>query len=270
VVVLGINRDERRIALGHKQIDENPWDAFEEKYKVETDTTGTISRIIDKGLIVTLPLGVDGFIPITHLGPSKLKKAIDYYKEGDEVPAKVIEFDKENKKIVLSISNYFKDKETKEWETYLTKQGVEKTTLKELLKEEVSADQKKTEAKEQPKKSVPTKTAKEAEIADGEKKTKKEEVPKDEKTVKEEKLEQEKTSKEEKGKAEVAKTVKEAKSKAAAESVDSEKNSKIVEEVSKDKKGETKGKKTVKQEKGKAGGEKTSKTEKDSTKKEKS
>ena len=103
VVVLGINRDERRIALGHKQIDENPWDAFEEKYKVDTDTTGTISRIIDKGLIVTLPLGVDGFIPITHLGPSKLKKAIEYYKEGDEVPAKVIEFDKENKKILSAI-----------------------------------------------------------------------------------------------------------------------------------------------------------------------
>jgi len=88
VIVLGINRDERRIALGHKQIDENPWDAFEEKYKIGTDTKGTISRIIDKGLIITLPLGVDGFIPITHLGPSKLKKAIDYYKMGDEVPAR--------------------------------------------------------------------------------------------------------------------------------------------------------------------------------------
>jgi small subunit ribosomal protein S1 len=270
VIVLGINRDERRIALGHKQIDENPWDAFEEKYKVDTDTTGTISRIIDKGLIVTLPLGVDGFIPITHLGPSKLKKAIEYYKEGDEVPAKVIEFDKENKKIVLSISNYFKDKETKEWETYLTKQGVEKTTLKELLQEDASADQKTTEDKEQPKKSAAVKTTKQQETTGAEEKTKTEEAPKDEKVVKEEELEQKKTSKEEKSKAVEEKTVKEVKSKAASESVDKGKKSKVVEEVAtKAKKEETKGKKTVKEEKGKAGVEKTSKTEKDSTKKEK-
>jgi small subunit ribosomal protein S1 len=270
VIVLGINRDERRIALGHKQIDENPWDAFEEKYKVDTDTTGTISRIIDKGLIVTLPLGVDGFIPITHLGPSKLKKAIEYYKEGDEVPAKVIEFDKENKKIVLSISNYFKDKETKEWETYLTKQGVEKTTLKELLQEDASADQKTTEDKEQPKKSAAVKTTKQQETTGDEEKTKTEEALKDEKVVKEEELEQKKTSKEEKSKAVEEKTVKEVKSKAASESVDKGKKSKVVEEeATKAKKEETKGKKTVKEEKGKAGVEKTSKTEKDSTKKEK-
>jgi small subunit ribosomal protein S1 len=136
VIVLGINREERRIALGHKQVEENPWDAFQEKYKIDTETSGVVSRIIDKGVIVTLPLGVDGFIPSTHLGHAHLKKAIEYYKVGDEVPAKVIEFDKENKKIVLSIINYFKDKEQKELEDYLNKQGVEKTSIEELLKEE--------------------------------------------------------------------------------------------------------------------------------------
>ena len=140
VVVLGINREERRIALGHKQIEENPWDAFENKYKVDTETTGTVSRIIDKGVIITLPLGVDGFIPINHLGHPKLKKATDYYKPGDEVPAKVIEFDKDNKKIVLSVSNYFKEKEENEWEEYLAKQGVEKNTLEEILKSSLSPE----------------------------------------------------------------------------------------------------------------------------------
>jgi small subunit ribosomal protein S1 len=136
VIVLGINREERRIALGHKQVEENPWDTFQEKYKIDTETTGVVSRIIDKGVIVTLPLGVDGFIPSTHLGHPHLKKALEYYKVGDEIPAKVIEFDKENKKIVLSVINYFKDKEQKELEDYLNKQGVEKATLEELLKEE--------------------------------------------------------------------------------------------------------------------------------------
>jgi small subunit ribosomal protein S1 len=134
VIVLGINRDERRIALGHKQIDTNPWDTFEESYKIGTETEGAVVRLIDKGIIVTLPLGVDGFIPTNHLGHSKLKKAAEYYKVDDKVPAKVIEFDKENKKIVLSVSDYFKDKENSELENYLSKQGVEKTTLEDLLK----------------------------------------------------------------------------------------------------------------------------------------
>jgi small subunit ribosomal protein S1 len=147
VVVLGINRDERRIALGHKQIEENPWDAFEDKYKVDTETNGTVSRIIDKGVIVTLPLGVDGFIPINHLGHPKLKKATEYYKTGDEIPAKVIEFDKDNKKIVLSVSNYFKDKEEKEWENYLSKQGVEKNTMEEILKSSLGSGAKKSDEK---------------------------------------------------------------------------------------------------------------------------
>jgi len=147
VVVLGINRDERRIALGHKQIEENPWDAFEDKYKIDTETKGTVSRIIDKGVIVTLPLGVDGFIPINHLGHPKLKKATEYYKTGDEIPAKVIEFDKDNKKIVLSVSDYFKDKEEKEWEEYLSKQGVEKNTMEEILKSSLAVNDKKAEEK---------------------------------------------------------------------------------------------------------------------------
>jgi len=146
VVVLGINREERRIALGHKQVEENPWDAFEEKYQVDTETKGTVSRIIDKGIIITLPLGVDGFIPINHLGHAKLKKVSDFFKQGDEVPAKVIEFDKDNKKIVLSITNYFKDKEKNEWSDYLEKQGVEQTTFQELIKD-APAESKKKEDK---------------------------------------------------------------------------------------------------------------------------
>jgi small subunit ribosomal protein S1 len=155
VIVLGINRDERRIALGHKQIDENPWDVFEDTYKVDTETEGKVARIIDKGVIVTLPMGVDGFIPMTHLGHPKLKKATEYYNIGDDIPAKVIEFDKENKKIVLSVTNYFKGKEDKELATYLSGHGVEKTTLQDIVKdlpedlstEEKPAAEKKTSAK---------------------------------------------------------------------------------------------------------------------------
>jgi len=132
VVVLGINREERRIALGHKQIEDNPWDAFESSYKDGTDTEATINRIIDKGVIVTLPMGVDGFVPNQHLGLQKSQRASDMYKVGDNIPAKVIEFDKENKKIVLSVTSYFKQKENNEWEDYLTSHGASKPTLEEV------------------------------------------------------------------------------------------------------------------------------------------
>jgi len=132
VVVLGINREERRIALGHKQVEANPWDSFEENYNIGADATGKVNRIIDKGIIVTLPLGVDGFVPNQQLGLPKGKKASEIYEVGSEVPVKVIEFDKENKKIVLSVSAYFKDKEEREYQDYLNKQGVEKTTLGDI------------------------------------------------------------------------------------------------------------------------------------------
>jgi len=171
VIVLGINRDERRIALGHKQIDENPWDVFEDTYKVDTETEGKVARIIDKGVIVTLPMGVDGFIPMTHLGHPKLKKATEYYNIGDDIPAKVIEFDKENKKIVLSVTNYFKGKEDKELAQYLSGHGVEKTTLQDIVKdvpedlakEEKPAAEKKTSAKKKEDTDKETAVAPEAE-----------------------------------------------------------------------------------------------------------
>lgn len=134
VVVLGINREERRIALGHKQIDANPWDAFADTYGIDTETSGKVSRIIEKGVIITLPLGVDGFIPNQHLGLPRGKKPAESFQIGDDVPAKVIEFDKENKKIVLSVSAYFKNKERQDYDEYLSKQGLVKATVEDIVK----------------------------------------------------------------------------------------------------------------------------------------
>jgi small subunit ribosomal protein S1 len=205
VIVLGINRDERRIALGHKQIDSNPWDAFEDSYKIGTETEGVVVRLIDKGIIVNLPLGVDGFIPTNHLGHSKLKKAADYYKIEDKVPAKVIEFDKENKKIVLSVSDYFKEKENSELENYLSKQGVEKTTLEDLIKpgskptaekEEEKTESKEEKAEEKPEVKTEAKkeTTKKAEEKPADDVKEVEEPPKEE-SEKEETAEKEKPKK---------------------------------------------------------------------------
>lgn len=133
VVVLDINKHERRIALGHKQVEENPWNAFEAAYQVNTEVRGKIVRLIDKGVIVSLPLGVDAFVPLKELGKNNIKRAADHFKVGDELPLAVVEFDKENKRIVLSVTEYLKGKEKEVVDDYLTEHSLTPTTLKEMV-----------------------------------------------------------------------------------------------------------------------------------------
>jgi small subunit ribosomal protein S1 len=102
VIVLNVDKGNRRISLGYKQTKDNPWDEFEGAYGVHTKTTGKILRMIDKGVIVELPAMVDGFVPLSHLAKQNLAKPADGYAVGDELELVVIEFNKENKKIILS------------------------------------------------------------------------------------------------------------------------------------------------------------------------
>lgn len=127
VVILGIDKEQRRITLGHKQIFPNPWDKFEQIYKkVGAETQGKITRIIERGVIVELPDGVDAFVPISHLLPGQfqIKNIHAVFKEGETLPLKVIEFDKERQKIVLSVSEYFKDKSERLVKEFLAKHPV--------------------------------------------------------------------------------------------------------------------------------------------------
>jgi len=102
VVVLNVDRENRRISLGYKQIAENPWNTFEETYRPGTVIKGKIVRLIEKGVIAELPEGVDGFVPMSHLSKPNLTKPSDGYKVGDDLDLCVIEFNKSVKKIVLS------------------------------------------------------------------------------------------------------------------------------------------------------------------------
>lgn len=102
VVVLNVDKGARRISLGYKQTKSNPWDEFEAAYGVNTKTIGKIVRMIDKGVIVELPSEVDGFVPISHLAKPNLSKPADGYAVGDSLELLVIEFNKDNKKIILS------------------------------------------------------------------------------------------------------------------------------------------------------------------------
>ncbi|MDZ7372527.1 MAG: 30S ribosomal protein S1 [candidate division KSB1 bacterium] len=102
VRVLEVDRERRRISLGYKQTMENPWDRFEEIYKPGTLTRGKIARMLEKGVIVDLPEDVEGFVPMSHLARTGIRKPADAYQLGEELDLYVIEFSKDNKRIVLS------------------------------------------------------------------------------------------------------------------------------------------------------------------------
>lgn len=118
VVVLAVDNEHRRISLGHKQISENPWDVFESEFGVGTETEGKIVRLIDKGVIVEMPQGVDGFVPMSQLSFAPVRVIADFFNVDDTLPLKVVEFDKEQKKIVLSVVEYLRSRTADEVATY--------------------------------------------------------------------------------------------------------------------------------------------------------
>jgi small subunit ribosomal protein S1 len=135
VIVLGMDVEQRKISLGHKQLEENPWDIFEREYAVGNEVEGKILRHIEKGVLVELPRKVDGFVPSNHLATSPIKNLKVNFQEDDTLTLKVIEFDKENKKIVLSAIEALKDKKKAAIEEYIAKHKIEKMTIGDLFKE---------------------------------------------------------------------------------------------------------------------------------------
>jgi small subunit ribosomal protein S1 len=92
---------------------------------------GKIVRIIEKGVIVELPLGVDGFVPVSQLSTTQVKNIAEKFKVGDDLPLKVVEFDKDSKKIVLSATEYLKGKESKVLEEYMAAHKLPTSTIGE-------------------------------------------------------------------------------------------------------------------------------------------
>jgi len=105
VVVLEIDKENRRLSLGHKQLEENPWDVFETIFTGDSVHEGTIVEVTDKGAIVALPYGVEGFVTPKHLIKEDGKPA----KLDEKLPFKVIEFSKGAKKIIVSHSRVHED-----------------------------------------------------------------------------------------------------------------------------------------------------------------
>ncbi|MBE0677068.1 MAG: 30S ribosomal protein S1 [Bacteroidales bacterium] len=151
VVVLEIDKENRRLSLGHKQLEENPWDVFETLFAPDSIHEGTITEVFDKGAVVALPYGVEGFVTPKHL----VKEDGTQAKTEEKLLFKVIEFNKSSKKIIVSHSRVFEDEkraaegagrkseaDTTRKATRKIKSNLEKTTLGDIselaaLKEEM-------------------------------------------------------------------------------------------------------------------------------------
>ncbi|MBN2166261.1 MAG: 30S ribosomal protein S1 [Marinilabiliaceae bacterium] len=158
VIVLEIDKENRRLSLGHKQLEENPWDVFETIFAVDSVHEGTIVELIDKGAVIALPYGVEGFATPKHL----VKEDGSQAKVEEKLEFKVIEFNKGAKRIILSHSRIFEDEKkneeqaAKKAQTKTTKKAVkkvkdniEKTTFGDIsdlvaLKDQMEADEKKS------------------------------------------------------------------------------------------------------------------------------
>ncbi len=130
VVVLDVDVENRRLSLGHKQLEENPWDVFESIFEVGSVHKGTIVNQAEKGFIVALPYGVEGFAPTRHVvkednTSARVDEALDF---------KVIEFNKDNKKIILSHTKVYQDQQHAQKEVETAKATTEENQTKKAVK----------------------------------------------------------------------------------------------------------------------------------------
>jgi small subunit ribosomal protein S1 len=177
VIVLEVDAENRRLSLGHKQLEENPWDTFETIFTIGSRHEGTVTSINDKGATVQMQYGVEAFAPNRHT-----KKEDNTPMKEDEVyEFEVIEFSKDSKRIIISHTNLWKTTEKSDKDNGKSRKGsskavkklnqaAERTTLGELdaltelraqfeKAENTPAKGKKAEKKEAPKKEAPKKEA---------------------------------------------------------------------------------------------------------------
>ncbi|MCA9751046.1 MAG: 30S ribosomal protein S1 [Gemmatimonadetes bacterium] len=109
VVVLNIDKEARRISLGLKQVQDDPWLDLSEQYQPGVSAHGRISRVLDRGVVVDLKDDLEGFVPISHLGWENITSPAELFHEGDEVPLKVLSLDQQQRRIVLSLRDYLNE-----------------------------------------------------------------------------------------------------------------------------------------------------------------
>ena len=140
VLVLEVDLENRRLSLGHKQLDENPWEAFETLFSVGSEHEGTVLKIEDKSAIVALPYGVEGYAPLKQLQKEDKKTA----KEDEVLTFKVTEFNKDNRRIVLSHTALWKEEEVVKKDAEVKTKEVEKEKVAKAAKKINESNEKST------------------------------------------------------------------------------------------------------------------------------
>jgi small subunit ribosomal protein S1 len=136
VKIIKIDHENRRISLGFKQLGDDPWPEISRKFAVGTECLGTITKVMDRGVIVDLDGEVEGFVPTAQLGKKDLNDPTGVFAEGEKLPLHVLEFDKNQHKIVLSVAAYYKKREKAELDEYLAKhQGTSSTAMADAMPE---------------------------------------------------------------------------------------------------------------------------------------
>jgi small subunit ribosomal protein S1 len=121
VKILAVDKENRRISLGLKQVEEDPWPTLAEEFRAGSQVTGVVTRLLDKGAIVELERGIEGFIPISQLGIESLKRPSDSFRPGDELMLKVTRVDPQNHRIVLSAKAFLSEQDEEALEAFRKK-----------------------------------------------------------------------------------------------------------------------------------------------------
>ncbi len=119
IKILKIDHDNRRISLGLKQLQEDPWPKISRKYSVGSECLGTITRVMDRGVSVELDGEVEGFVPTNQLSKPDIENPSQAFSDGEQIPLQVIEFDRASHKIVLSVDAYYKKREKAELDQFM-------------------------------------------------------------------------------------------------------------------------------------------------------
>ncbi len=142
-VILKIDRDKERLALGIKQLTPDPWEAVPEKYPVGSVVSGKISNVTDFGIFVELEEGVEGLIHVSEISDKKVKTPVGMYEPGQEIQAKVIKVEPEARRLGLSIKKLKEDEERRHYTEFNTKeQKGPGLTLGAVLKERLASEKK--------------------------------------------------------------------------------------------------------------------------------
>ncbi len=111
VVILSIDKEHRRISLGLKQVSEDPWPQLSEQFPPGLELSGVINRLFDRGAIVDLGSGIEGFVPLSQLGIDDLKRPNDAFEPGEPLTMKVTRVDVPNHRLILSVKSWLADQD---------------------------------------------------------------------------------------------------------------------------------------------------------------